>query len=192
MATTEISRFFQRPWNDYYEVPREDYYAMYSNPFKEDVIKEAFSSFSGVLYCCLTTLRDGIYYEQRPGNWSNSLIPITPSEITSLLTRVGMTPVYALLALAATVEFAVRLPFVIVIALFSYFLVNCAGVEFSRSAKIGLVYMVSGECALFGAIIGSIQSVYSNLFDSPIAKSQRLIDPVVIFELRRQELHCFK
>jgi hypothetical protein len=161
----------------------QSYYETYSNPFQEQVIKQALSSFSGVLFCCLTTLRERVYFERQEGHtlglqWK---LVTTPSDAISIPMRIAMEPIYALLALAAAVEFAVRLPFCALAGLF-FLCVRSADIKCNEYIRDVILSVVWGEIVLAATVVASVQAIYFNLFNSSILRESALADVKGVFE----------
>lgn len=152
------------------------YYETYSNPLQCRVIKEAGAfSFSGTVYCCLTTFRDRIYFEKIEDASERGWKSVMPSGLTSITMRAAMEPLQALLALAAVVEFVVRFPFAL-LACLALYLHNCDGISLNKTFFSVVVHLCVGEVVTFMTAINSIQNMYYNLFNSPIISSSRNYD----------------
>jgi hypothetical protein len=169
----------------------QSYYETYSNPFQEKVIKQALISFSGVLFCCLTTLREQVYFERREEDQTQLRWKYvrTPSDAISIPMRIAMEPIYALLALAAAVEFVVRLPFCALAGLF-FLCADWADIKFNKYVGEILMSVIFGEVVLGVTVIASVQAIYFNLFNSSILRRSALeelpfVDVKSAFEVKR-------
>jgi hypothetical protein len=161
----------------------QSYYEICSNPFQEKVIKQALSSFSGVLFCCLTTLRERVYFERDEDDeqglqWK---LVTTPSDAISIPMRIAMEPIYALLALAAAVEFVVRLPFCALAGLVCL-CVRSADIKCNEYIRDVILSVVWGEIVLAATVVASVQAIYFNLFNSSIVTKLNFLDMKELFE----------
>jgi hypothetical protein len=160
----------------------QSYYEICSNPFQQKVIKRAWSSFSGVLFCYLTTLRERVYFEREKDDeqglqWK---LVTTPSDAISIPMRIAMEPIYALLALAAAVEFAVRLPFCALAGLF-LLCATCADINYNQYVEYVIISGIWGEIVLAATVVASVQAIYFNLFNSSIVTKLNFVNMKELF-----------
>jgi hypothetical protein len=145
----------------------------YEGPCQSKLKAMAFRSFTGVLYCSLTALRDSFYFETSEASFSG-LASFTPSTCTSLGIRFFMEPLYALLAVASLVELVVRIPLA-TIMLFFIGLEACSVLNIRerlpRAISLVLVQNLLGVLTAAAAVINNVGAIFFNLFNAPILET---------------------
>lgn len=149
--------------------------SFYDRPCLFKMEKATFRSFSGVLYCCLTDLRESIYFKINGNSEDRDVEQLTlsmPSTCTSFATRLIMEPLYILLAVASIVELVVRIP----LGLIAVGLMKLHELLFGFECMSDWFFCIVGNAAMgipaaLAAAINSVAAIFFNLFDAPIVET---------------------
>jgi hypothetical protein len=151
----------------------QEFLNFYESPCQSKLKAMVFRSFTGVLYCSLTALRDSLYFE-RIVDSDSGLASFTPSTCTSLGVRFLMESLYALLAVASLVELVVRIPLATITLVFAAF-GNCSGLTKWEWVPDGIVRVLAdniwGVPAAALAVINNVGAIFFNLFNAPILET---------------------